>query len=262
MRRSSSLASEADSRSPNATTTTLPVVDEGRRGKGGSSSPQPRARSTSPLRPIKNVPQAAMYDYLYGWEEYLRRSKEREFSVIYKKAPPGEMPFRAGRSRQRPHRFLKPNTSPEEMGWRQLLGCSDPTKTPIENVQLLMGELATARLLKQQGPGSTGVSIAKAMRSAADDRDVRHGGGGQGDAISFGGSGMLQGSRTMPFGGTLDVSTPPLRPTFNLELLKRREVELFELSQVQENLVRLPRPAQRMGLVPLATRGGARTACF
>merc|ERR1711924_249812 len=94
---------------------------------GGSSSPQPRARSTSPLRPIKNVPQAAMYDYLYGWEEYLRRSKEREFSVIYKKAPPGEMPFRAGRSRQRPHRFLKPNTSPEEMGWRQLLGCSEDT---------------------------------------------------------------------------------------------------------------------------------------
>lgn len=205
-----------------------------------------------------------MYDYLYGWEEYLRRSKEREYSVMYKKAPSGEYPFRAGRSRQRPHRFLKPNCPPEELGWRQLLGCSDPTKTPIENVQTLMGELAAARLLKQQDPGSTGVSISKAMRSKADDRDTRHGGGGQGYARSgsLAGSGML-GSRTLPFGGTFDVSTPPLtRPAFDLELLKRREVELFELSQVQENLVRLPRPAQRMGLVPLATRDGARTTCF
>jgi len=101
--------------------------------------------SVSPTR-VRKLAQAQMYEYLYGWEEYLRRTKERKASIITKKVPEGEMPFMPGRTRARPARFLKRDgLADEELDWRRLLGCGDPSRSPIENVSDLRDKLAFAR---------------------------------------------------------------------------------------------------------------------
>jgi len=206
-----------------------------------SSSPNlgpPRARSTSPKR-VQGC-QAQMYEYLFGWEEYLRRTKERKSSIVLKKVPEGDMPFKPGRSRQRPHRFLsRPNLSVEEMGWRQLLGGSDSDKKPgIEGAKELMSCLAEARESKQRAegiPNDWAMTVGLASHTSSPSNGRRSAfNADRADVESRGGIH----SRT---GKKISLPWDPAR-------LCEKEVQLFELSQTQANLLRLPRPVQRMGL--------------
>jgi len=218
-----------------------------------------RTRSPSPRRVKKRPAQAQMYTYLYGWEEYLRRAQERKSTIVLKKAPgePGEMPFRAGRSRQRPHRFLKANTKPEEMGWRQLLGCGDPLD-PLGSCKRLMHELSAARAAAESAQPCFEDVIATSGYSGG--IHTQNTSNTTNEANARARSPAIENWSLNRY-----TSLPDCAPaTVDLRKLKQKEIELFELSQMQENLVRLPRPVQRMGLgTPIRpSRNGRQTSFF
>lgn len=196
------------------------------------------ARSVSPSRKHNTGPQSEVYEYLFGWEEYLRRTKERQASIVIKKLPEGAMPFKSGRSRQRPQRFMKPNIPEHELGWRQLLGNSG--NQSIEGIKDLMQQLAHSREIKQQANGGAApesyVNGLGAMWEQA------------GPARISRQASNLRAESPMDMESRFSFTRQERVRPWDPDLLKKKEVRLFELSQTQENLVRLPRPIQRIGL--------------
>lgn len=179
-----------------------------------------------------------MYDYLFGWEEYLRRTKERKASIVFKKAPEEPFAFKPGRTRQRPHRFLKPNLPLEELGWRQLLGGSESKTTAIDSAKELMGCLAVARARKQ---------AKNSLHSG--ERVLQTSLGGTWESLgqqSYGQSAKM-GRLDSPADLRALHSAVGRRSPWDPEMLKEKEIRLFELSQTQHNLVRRPHALRSRG---------------